>query len=420
MSLSSIQKQINNLPETPGVYFFLGSPKRSGGGKDSREVLYIGKATSLRDRVKSYFSKDIEEARGPLIVQMMEKARKIEYEETGSVLEALLREAQLIKKYQPPYNTDLKDDKSHNYIVITKEGFPRVLLVRGKDLPVLYSPENRLYIIGPFPQEGILKSALKIIRKIFPFRDTCTPNVGKPCFNAQIGLCPGVCSGQIDKKGYRNVIKNLILFFEGKKSKVIRTYEKQMKIFAKEANYEAAQVIKKRLFSLQHIQDISLLKREEYKKGQGGENVFRIEAYDIAHLGGSEMVGVMTVIENGLAKKSDYRKFKIRGFKEANDLGALKEILARRLKHSEWPYPNLIVVDGNKIQQNVANDLIKENKLNIEIVSVVKDVRHHPRAVLGEPAVVEKYQRDILFANAEAHRFAINFHRFRRSKNFLK
>ncbi len=408
--MSSIQKQIKNLPETAGVYYF----------KDLKgEVLYIGKATSLRDRVKSYFSRDIALARGPLIVQMVERAKKIEFEETGSVLEALLREAQLIKKYQPPHNTDLKDDKSHNYIVITKEEYPRVLLVRGKDLPVLFSPEKRLYIIGPFPQGGILKSALKIIRRIFPYRDTCTPQSGRPCFNAQIGLCPGVCSGAIDKKGYRNVIKNLILFFEGKKSKVIKTYEKQMKAFAKAGDFEAAQIVKKRLFSLQHIQDISLLKREEYQRGQSGENNFRIEAYDIAHMGGSEMVGVMTVIENGLAKKSDYRKFKIKGFKEANDPGALKEMLTRRLKHSEWPYPNLIVVDGNIIQQNVATLLIKENKINTEIVAVVKDERHRPRAVLGEPAVIEKHQRDILFANAEAHRFAINFHRFRRSKKFL-
>ena len=188
--MNSQQLKKLKLPDAPGVYFFLGQntgqkTKNHQLGNETSKfetsklmpkkrfgILYIGKATSLRDRVKSYFAKDLGDIRGPLIVQMVQKAKSITFQKTDSVLEALLLEAQLIKKYQPPYNTDLKDDKSHSYIVITKESFPRVLLVRGKDLPVLYPPENRLYLLGPFPQGGILKSALKIIRHIFPYRDT--------------------------------------------------------------------------------------------------------------------------------------------------------------------------------------------------------------------------------------------------------
>lgn len=396
------------LPNSPGVYFF----------KTGSKILYIGKATSLRDRVKSYFNKNLVSTRGPLIWQMILKAKSVEFEKTDSVLEALLREAQLIKKYQPTHNTDLKDDKSHSYIVITKEDFPRVLLVRGKDLPVMYSPESRMHLLGPFPQGGVLKSALKIIRRIFPYRDKCIPNSGKLCFNAQIGLCPGVCNSAIDKNEYRKIIKNLIKFFEGKKNDVVKSFQKEMKIFGNNQEFEKANEIKKRLFSLQHIQDISLLKQNLTHSGKTDQ--FRIEAYDIAHMSGKEMVGVMVVLEDGVAKKSDYRKFKIRGFSGANDPGALREMLMRRFKHPEWPFPNLIVVDGNEIQVKVANSLkLSGQATQFEVVAVVKDERHKAREILGDKKIIDEYKKDILFSNSEAHRFAITFHRLLRSKKFL-
>src|SRR3989344_5936390 len=143
-----------NLPDAPGVYFFLGK---------SRKILYIGKATSLKDRVKSYFVRDILMTRSLLIAKMLEEAKKVEFIETDSVLEALLLEASEIKKHQPIYNSKEKDDKSYNYVTITEEDYPQVLITRGSGT------------YGPFPHGGELKEALKIIRKIFPFRDTCVP-----------------------------------------------------------------------------------------------------------------------------------------------------------------------------------------------------------------------------------------------------
>jgi len=443
MSLSNKQKEIRKFPTSPGVYFFRGI---------KNEILYIGKATSLKDRVRSYYAKDLMTTRGPLLVQMLEKVKSIKFEKTDSVLEALILEANLIKKHQPRYNSKEKDDKSYNYIVITKEDFPRVLLVRGKDLAESFSKEMRLYEIGPFPQGGTLKEAMRIIRRIFPYRDTCTPYSGrsnldvsfpstwkrnvqvvqvakkkaKPCFNAQIGLCPGVCSGEISKREYRKEIKHLICFLEGKKQAVVREFKKEMKEYVKKEAFEKANEVKKRLFVLEHIQDVSLLKKRSDEFPASGPRGsassprrYRIESYDIAHLSGKEMVGVMTVIENGFPNKNEYRKFKIRSVSTSNDPAALKEVITRRLGHAEWNLPMIIVVDGNEVQKKVAEGVIKEKGFNIEVVAVVKDNRHKARALIGKKGFVENHKDAILLANAEAHRFAIAFHRLRRKKAFL-
>src|SRR3989344_2496640 len=170
--MSAIKKSIQNPPDTPGVYFF-----RGRGGK----ILYVGKATSLKSRVRSYFSKDITETRGPLIMELLKQATSVTFEKTDSVLEALILEAHYIKKYQPPYNSIAKDDKSFNYVVLTKEAFPRILMVRGKDLADNLKPKTYKLktIFGPFPQGLALREAMKLVRKIFPFRDKCTPGQEK-------------------------------------------------------------------------------------------------------------------------------------------------------------------------------------------------------------------------------------------------
>ena len=125
MTLEQFKKKAKKLPDEPGVYFFLGKRK---------QVLYIGKTVSLRDRVRSYFVKDIAEIRSPLIAKIVAEAKSIDFRKTDSVLEALILEANLIHNYKPKGNTDNKDDKSWNYVVITREDFSRVLLVRGKEL----------------------------------------------------------------------------------------------------------------------------------------------------------------------------------------------------------------------------------------------------------------------------------------------
>lgn len=398
---------MKKLPDSPGVYFFLGGKK---------EILYIGKATSLKDRVKSYFSRDLHEARGPVIVKMVDEAVDVDYRETDSVLEALILEASLIKTHAPKYNAREKDDKSYNYLVITKEDYPRVLVVRGKDLDQTFKPKDVKYLFGPFPQGGLFKEAMKIVRRIFPFGDTCTPfdpdntKKARPCFNAQIGLCPGVCSGAISKVEYARTINHIRLFFEGKKGQLRKQLEREMGMYAKKQEFEKAQRVKKQLFAIDHINDVTLLKREVRDLPRAGR-VFRIEAYDIAHVSGRDMVGVMVVVEDGEIKKADYRKFRVKSVEGVNDIAALEEVLRRRFKHDDWRLPNMIVLDGGKAQLNAGARVLNEFGYQISILSVVKNERHQAREILGDKDLRKEHESAIVLANHEAHRFAVGYHR---------
>lgn len=419
MTLEQFKKKSERIPDAPGVYFFLGRRKK---------VLYIGKATSLRDRLRSYFVADIASVRSPLIAAMVAKAASIDWRETDSVLEALILEANLIKHYRPVHNTDLKDDKSWHYVVITKETFPRVVLVRGKNLDAEYPSSDRRAIFGPFPHGLQLKEALKLIRKIFPYRDTCMPaqkatalgRRPKACFNRHIGLCPGVCTGEISAREYGRTVRHITLLFSGKKKELIHTLEVDMRRAAKAEAFEQAAKMRGQVFALQHIQDVSLIK-DEYRtpvlpiSGNG-----RIEAYDVAHLRGEAAIGVMVVVEDGAPQGREYRTFRIRVAGAGDDPGALREILGRRLEHSEWPLPKLIVVDGAAAQMNAALRVLSDAGVGIPVVGVVKDEHHRPRELRGDKKLTTGRERDILLANSEAHRFAIGRHRRRSRSDFVR
>lgn len=392
--MNSQQLKRIGLPSKPGVYFF----------KAGDNILYIGKATSLRDRVKSYFSKDLINTRGPAILDMTVKASNVEWQETDSVLEALILEANLIKRYKPKYNTKEKDNKSFNYVCITKDKLPRVLVVRGRGLNK--KEYNKVY--GPFTNGSQLRESMKIIRRIFPYIDNDSLKKNNREFYKQLGLVPS--------SEYKNNIKNLKLFFEGKKKSVALNLKKEMLAYAKKNEFEKAGEIKKRIFALGHINDVALIK-EDVSTDSNSNN--RIEAYDIAHMSGKNMVGVMTVVLNREINKSEYKKFIIRTQDDANDTGALEEVLSRRFRHTEWGLPSFIVVDGSTAQVNVAKRVLDRYHFNIGVVGVVKDESHKPKAIIGDSIFIKKYKREILLANNEAHRFAINFHKDRRNKNFL-
>lgn len=321
------------LPDSPGVYFFLGARK---------QILYIGKATSLRNRVRSYFASDIREKRSELIENMIVEAKTLEVAVTDSVLEALILETNLIRTHKPKYNTRSKDDKSYNHLVITNEEYPRVLVVRGKDMTEKFADSEIMYHFGPFPSGTLFREALKIVRRLFQFYDTKEPigtektqiARGRIDFNRQIGLFPS----EQNKQEYMRTIRHIRLFFEGKKHEVIKDLKKEMMKSAKAEHFEEANVYKRRIFALEHIQDIALIK-DDVRQYRDESNV-RIESYDIAHLAGENMVGVMTVVEGGEAMKNEYRKFKINTVTGSNDTKALKEVLERRFAHTEWPSPN--------------------------------------------------------------------------------
>ena len=431
MTLKDFKKNAKKLPDTPGVYLF----------KKGRKILYIGKAGSLRDRVRSYFSRDVAEERSLAISGMIEKSTLLTWQKTDSVLEALILEANLIKKYQPPFNIRAKDNKSWNYVVITKETFPRVLLIRGRELS-LNSLEARSCklkaIFGPYPYGGQLQEALRIVRKIFPFRDTCTPRsdsgafifansnelanngVAKktctPCFNRQIGLCPGVCSGEVNEKEYAKTIRNVCDIFSGNFKGLKQRIAKEMKTAAKAEDFEHAKILRRQVSALEHIRDVSLIKHERrvVSGGSIGSSIFRIEAYDVAHTAGAETVGVMTVVEDDELAKAEYRTFKIHSVSN-DDTKALAEMLARRLAHPEWLLPRLMVVDGGRAQVNAACRVLTHAGVVIPVSGVVKDEFHRPRDIIGDEEG-KKHERAVLLANDEAHRFALRFHRRRRGQ----
>lgn len=395
------------LPKKPGVYFFI-----SNNGKNGKKILYIGKATFLRDRVRSYFDENLWRTRGLRIVEMVAQADSIKFQETDSVLEAMILEADLIRRQKPKYNIKEKDDKSFNFVVITKEDFPRVLVERGRNIQFEEGKKFK-HVFGPFPHGAQLKEALRIIRKIFPFRGA----EKHTRFYKQIGLTPDGTDSTA-KKNYAKTIRNLVYFFKGKKSSLIKDLKREMNVAAKDQNFERAAEIRNKIYSIEHINDISLLKSEIEEKIDGEKSFgARIEAYDAAHIQGSSSVGVMTVLENGEAAKSQYRKFIIRNNKKGDDLMSLEEILTRRLKHSEWPAPSIIVIDGGKTHYARAQKVLKATRFaQIPLIAVTKDSRHKPKSFIGPEKILKPHKKEILLANSEAHRFAITFHRKKREK----
>lgn len=403
----------SHLPDVPGVYLF-----RSG-----RKILYVGKATSLRDRVRSYFDDDLIATRGPRMVDMVTKADRVTYEATPTVLEALVREAALIKRYQPPANVEGKDDSTFLYAVVTKEEVPRVLIVRGKELLANGTATKDgvplRSFFGPFPSGTQLREGLRLIRRIFPFYDTVHPvtdknkhQAAKIEFNRQIEQYPHT----FDAKAYARTIRRVELFLSGRGSELRKQLERDMKKAAATEQFEDAAEARRALFALDHIQDVSLIRDEFFDARRGNADAdVRIEAYDTAHLSGTNAIGVMTVLVGGRPAKREYRTFRIRGVVKNDDVGSLVEILTRRLRHDEWPLPKAIVVDGGKTQKKAAEKVLVDARLSIPVAAVVKDERHRPREVLGASRA-GIHESEAVLVNAEAHRFSLSKHRAARSR----
>ncbi|MDE1943905.1 MAG: UvrB/UvrC motif-containing protein, partial [Patescibacteria group bacterium] len=269
---------------------------------------------------------------------------------------------------------------------------------------------------GPFPSGIQLREGLRLIRKIFPFFDTPKPITAKSKhqaakieFNRQIGQYPK----EVDRAAYKRSIRNVALFLGGSTKELRKKLQKEMMAAAQAERFEEAATIRRQLFALDHIQDVSLIKDENLT--EAGDRVGRIEAYDTAHLAGTNAIGVMVVVEDGMPSKKEYRTFNIRGVQKKDDIASLKELLKRRFGHLEWPFPNAIVVDGGQTQKKAAEATLAELGLPIKVAAVVKDERHRPREILGARAagIVEA---DAVLANAEAHRFSLSRHRRARSR----
>jgi len=447
--MKSLKQKLNKLPKTPGVYYFY---DKKG------ELLYIGKASSLKSRVGSYFLK-ISQYAGKTQV-LVEKIADIKIKKTDSVLEALILEANEIKKYLPPYNIRAKDDKTFVDIVITKEEFSRVLIVRPTE-DLKYEIKK---VYGPYTSAKSAREAIKILRKIFPFHSR-NEKSEKKCLDFHIGLCPGPYVGAISKKDYAKNIRCIEMVLQGKKKGLIGNLEKEMKKLSREKKYEDAAGVRNKIFALRHIRDVALISTPPIlPSAKGGQLVgggakrivslpakgaldgvpHRIEAYDISNISGKYAVGSMVVFEDGEIAKDEYRKFKIKTVKETNDVGMLKEVLERRLNHKEWIKPDLILIDGGKGQVNgavsVANKvypplppLIKggDKKMvfaegddsSILIVGVAKGPTRKKLDLYSSDDNAQKsfsafFENKKLVAHimGEAHRFAISYHRMLRQR----
>lgn len=399
MSAAS-RKVYTHIPEHPGVYLM-----RDKSGK----LLYVGKAANLQKRVSSYFNRPQESRIEALVSQI----KKIDYELTDTALEALILEAELIKKHEPPFNIREKDGKSFLFVEISSEPYSRVELVRGKD-------EERGVRFGPFTSAKNVRDALKILRRIFPWNSHPPGEIGKgkrPCLNAQIGLCPGTCTGSISEKEYRETIREFTLFLKGQKKVLLKKLQKEMKEASASLEFEKAERLKRRVFSLQHIHDVAFISENEISD-PGAPNGPRIEGYDISNISGSSPVGVMVVFEGEHANRSQYRKFKIKTVEGINDIGMLKEVIHRRLSHS-WPLPDVMLIDGGVGQARAIRTLITQKNLPIKVIGIAKGPERKRNDFYGIiPSGIKK--ETLIQVRDEAHRFAIAFHRSVRAKNFLK
>lgn len=407
---ASIKIKNGELPPRPGVYFM-----KDAAGK----TMYIGKATSLRTRVTSYFSRPAD-AR---IERMVSKIRAIDYQETPTAIEALMLEAQLIKKHQPPYNVDEKDDKSFVHLVFTREPFPKPVLVRGHELARM-SKKQFLYRFGPFRSAFAVRSALDTLRRSFPWT-TCTPGRKRPCFYRHLHQCPGVCTGEITSAEYKKIIRSLARFFAGDRAGVVRTMRAQMKRAAAARRYEEAGEIRDRLYALDHIRDVAGMKREDAVLEKYIDIFGRVEGYDISNTGGQESVASMVVFEDGEPKKSEYRKFKIETVEGANDVASLAEVLKRRFAHDGWRMPDLVLVDGGVPQVGAARKALDAIGVKVPLVGMAKGPDRKGDELVFDKSdyelarLVNGFRSMLRRVRDEAHRFAIGFHRQRRAKRFL-
>lgn len=432
--MNTIEQKLIELPDVPGIYLFYNKDK---------ELVYVGKATSLKSRVRSYWS-----GRKTLrpIEQMMHEVVNLAWVEADSALEAAILESVHIKKFQPKYNVDGKDDKSWNYILITKEVYPRVTTMREHEMVLL--PEKRpvqqsvrrnikvrvtshqdiAYEFGPYPGLNT-PEALKILRRIFHF-STCTPGQGRPCLYRQMGQCFGICTGEISPTEYREkVIRPLVMFLRGEKKRLVSNLEKAMTTAAKQENFEEAARIREQLKSLYRIHDIALLNKSFVSdEVETKDGVTRIEGYDISNLGSTGIVGSMVVFTNGAPDKNQYRKFAMHTVTGQSDVDSLEEMLRRRFRHTEWTFPDVVLIDGGRPQVNKVAALFQELGITIPFVGIAKgperkrndftfphDIKAEGNEHMREfVKYVHDHQELLIRVRDEAHRFAITYQRVKR------
>ncbi len=418
------------IPTDPGVYVF----------RRANTIIYIGKASNLRKRVASYFRSNISEK----IRQLRTEATTLELIPLQSEIEALIKEAELIKRHVPKFNVLMRDDKNYSYVAITDDVFPKIFVTHQ---PVSFAPEyakkdhSGSAFIGPFTSSVSLKTTLKLLRKLFPYCTCFSPHTRR-CLNAELGLCPGYCclkqnilhSDKTQKKQYHNNINALVRILTGKRRHLIKELKARMRAAVAAQDFEHAARLRDQALG---IEDIVSHRRHLLETGAKKKNyrtqwrnmekniimvldidgpISRVEGYDISHVSGAGTTASMVVCIDGTASRNDYRMFRIKTVHGVSDVDSLKEVIHRRLKHTEWPYPDLMVIDGGKPQLNaVMSVILKEApQLTRRVVALAKREEelyapHNSRTVRLDslpPDTGFFFQR----IRDESHRFAKRYH----------
>ncbi|MBQ6355382.1 UvrB/UvrC motif-containing protein [Candidatus Saccharibacteria bacterium] len=416
-----LREKLKTLPVTPGVYFH----KNAKG-----EVIYVGKAAVLKNRVRQYFQNT---EKDPKTAALVAEIADTDWLTVDTEMDALFLESEMIKRYKPKWNILLRDDKTVSYVRIDmKSEIPYVSITRQ---PI---GDDATYI-GPFYAKNTIKTALRILRKVFPYYDK--PYNGKKTLDTDLGLTPGIEIGETTPKEYKKTLRRLIRYLEGDREKLIKELEKQMKEASKQQNYEEAAELRNQFFGLKGLKKKIVFSDKEFLDISSDEALKelqsllklptppkRIEGYDISHISGTDVVASMVVFVNGVSDRSEYRKFRLKS-QQNDDPASLKEILTRRFKHKDWAAPDVILLDGGKPQFSAAKDTLEELGLeNIPIIARDKSGDHGRNAEvkLVIDAKITPLPPDghlaklIARIDEESHRFAVTYHRLLRRKRMLK
>ena len=418
----ALKQKLNKLPASPGVYFH----KNAEG-----EIIYVGKAAVLKNRVRQYFQKSRKDVKTEALVR---EIFDTDWIVVDTEMDALFLESEMIKRYMPKWNILLRDDKTVSYVRITmNEEVPYITFTRN---PV----DDKATYIGPFYGKSAVEKAVRSLRRIFPYY--VKPYTGHKTLDTDLGLTPGIEVGRSTPKDYKRNLRKLIRYLEGGREKLIKELEKTMHDEASKGNYELAAEARDQLFGLKELKKKIVFSDKEFldissdqalkqlKEMLGlAEPPRRIEGYDISHQSGENTVGSMVVFINGASARSEYRKFKIRTSTN-DDLKSMKEVLTRRLKHKEWDYPDLIILDGGETQVNAILPIVEP--YNIPVIGRDKSGDHTRNAgvklvIPGDAGLSFRelpsgshVARLIARIDEEAHRFAITYHSLLKRKNMLK
>lgn len=414
-----LKQKLSKLPVAPGVYFH----KNAEG-----EIIYVGKAAVLKNRVKQYFQKT---KKDPKTKALVAEISDTDWIIVDTEMDALFLEAEMIKRYMPKWNILLRDDKAVSYVRINmKDEVPYVSFTRN---PI----DDKAVYIGPFYGKTAVEKALRVLRRIFPYYTR--PYSGKKTLDTDLGLTPGIEIGKVSPKDYKKDLKKLIRYLEGDRKKLMKDLEITMKKEAEAGNYELAAEARNQLFGLNELRKKIVFSDKEFLDISSDQALKqlqdllklpnpprRIEGYDISHQSGANTVGSMVVFINGASARSDYRKFKIRT-STSDDLKSMREVISRRLKHKEWDFPDLIILDGGITQVNAVLPLVEP--YNIPVIGRDKSGDHSKSAGVklitpGNKLVVlptgSHIARLIARVDEESHRFAITYHSLLKRKNMLK